>query len=106
MKKHLEDIKDIIIKFKRKYKFNENYLKIKGSVYSNVYSRLKIKCNTELDNFTLKRIKSIEEEIYENIRKYLDKNKIKSELYIYPTISSDGWSVRNHIIYFREQINV
>jgi hypothetical protein len=77
---HLQNLGKIVTSFKRKYNFNEAYLSISGGVQKTSHSRLHISCINEFDKMTLSQIKEIEGTLYENLRKYLEKNKISKTL--------------------------
>lgn len=94
---HLENIAIILRKFKKKYNFLKYYLHISGIVNLNVSSSLNIHCYNEFDNKTLSQIKEINHKLYEEIRKYLDKNQIIDTLYI----ETDR---EEQYIYFKQRI--
>ena len=104
MKKHLENISKIIIKFKKKYKFVEAYLDISGNVQSNVHSNIEVTCNREFDDFTLSKIKTIQGDLYKDIRKYLEDNKLQDTLYI--TTEYNGWAASNILLYFKTEFRI
>lgn len=79
---HLQNLAEILKKFKRKYVFNEAYLTIEGVVQKMSYSHLKVECMNEFDKLTLEEVKNIKRDIYEQLRKYLEKNSINDTLIV------------------------
>jgi hypothetical protein len=79
---HLENLAEILRKFKRKYAFNEAYLTIEGVVQKMSHSHLKVECMNEFNNLTMAEVKSIKQDIYEQLRMYLEKNSINDTLIV------------------------
>ena len=94
---HLIKIKEIILSMIKPYNFNYHYFELKGSVTFDIYSRLEISCSSELDKYTLKEVKQIQEDFYNKIRIYLEENEIENTLYIETEDS-------NIVIYFKDII--
>lgn len=102
MKKHLIKIADILHQFKLKYQFIEAYLNIRGNISVNSHSSLIIDYNSEFDNYAVAETKQIKIKIYEEIRKYLEKENIDKTLYI--ETEYRGWAASNQLIYFKEDL--
>lgn len=79
---HLENLAQILRKFKRKYGFNEAYLSIEGVVQKMAHSHLRVECINEFDKFTVGEVKQIKIDIYEKLRKYLEDNNLDNQLII------------------------
>lgn len=92
MKKHLNNIKSLLVDFLKPYNFVSYYLKVSGQVNKDSYSRLKISCNSEFDKLTVEEVKNIRSDAYELVRKYLEDNNIEDEIFIEPIGRGGGYS--------------
>lgn len=101
MQKHLKKIAQILDRFRKKHKFIGAYLECEGCVNKNVHTRLNISCGSEFDKLTLEQINTIQRNIYEEIRSYLEKNNINKNLYI--TTEKRSWATSNFLLYFRDE---
>ena len=82
MEKHLEKIGQMLIDFKNENKMG-NQLNINGNVRNNVYQSLNITSNSvEFEKKTIGEVKSLGYSLNENIRKYLEENKVKEPIKI------------------------
>ncbi len=101
---HARAISMIIDKFIKKYKFITAYLDIEGTIDYNVHSMLHISCNSEFDELTIKEVKAIKSKLWEEIRSYLDKNKIIIPVHI--ITECKGWASSSIKIYFEEGVSL
>jgi len=96
---HLENLGKIVTSFKRKYNFNEAYLSITGGVQKTSHARVRISCMDELDRMTLSQIKEIERTLYENLRMYLEKNKISKTLILRDAVSPSWYKNGTELVF-------
>lgn len=104
LKKHLEEIRKIIIDFKSEYKFNEYYLSIKGK-FNEYDEYCRVKVNSEFDNLTRREIKDIENSLSDSISDYLKANNIKNVLTI-KDAPSTNWAKNGTILNFKVSLKV
>jgi hypothetical protein len=96
---HLQNLGKIVTSFKRKYNFNEAYLSITGGVQKTSHARVRISCMHELDEMTLSQIKEIESTLYENLRMYLEKNKISKTLILRDAFSPSWYKNGTELVF-------
>jgi hypothetical protein len=104
LKKHLEEIRKIIIDFKSEYQFNEHYLSIKGK-FDEYDEYCRVKVNSEFDNLTRREIKDIENSLSDSISDYLKANNIKNVLTI-KDAPSTNWAKNGTILNFKVSLKV
>lgn len=85
-------------RFIKKHNIILAYLSINDSVSINSHSKLNLKVNSEFDKYKVSEVNAILSDLYEQFRKYLEKNKIPYTLYIYSEYRN--WAVYKIIFKF------
>lgn len=100
LKNHLNNCDKILQKFIKKYNINLYYLKIDDVVSIDSHSSLNLKVLNEFNDYKLSEVDKLLTNLYEEFRKYLEKNKLKYNLHI--KSKHHGWAV--HKIIFKFEI--
>lgn len=98
LKNHLGNCNKIMDKFIKKHNIILAYLVVNDSVSINSHSRLNLKVNSEFNNYKVSEVNKILSDLYEEFRKYLEKNKIPYVLHINSEYMS--WAVSKIIFKF------
>ena len=103
LKEHLQNCSLIMDRFIKKYHINICYFDVNACVISNISSRISFSHLDELDSYTIKQVKEIQSNLYNEFAKYLKQHEIVYPLHI-QSIQGSSWAITG--IQFKFEITV